>query len=246
VHYHPGKVNIVADALSHKTHCNYLPAICLTGEESSNRVLPNLSLHNITITPLLREEIIAVQKNDEGMTHIKRRMQEGDPKVNYFCEDAEGTLWFKHGLVVLKKEPLKKKILDEVHTSSYSIHPSSTKMYHDPREQFWWTRMKHKTVLYVSECDTCRKVKVDYMKLGGSMQSLSIPNWKWDGISMNFILGLPLITRKIDSIWVIMDRLTKSAHFMPVHTNYNVEKYTVIYIAHVLCLHGFLKMIISD
>jgi hypothetical protein len=106
--------------------------------------------------------------------------------------------------------------------------------------------MKHKTVLYVFECDTCRKVKVDYMKLGGSMQSLSIPNWKWDGISMNFILGLPLITRKIDSIWVIMDRLTKSAHFMPVHTNYNVEKYIGIYIAHVLCLHGLLKMIISD
>jgi hypothetical protein len=74
VHYHPGKANVVADALSHKAHCNYIPAIRLTGEESSTRVLPNLSLFNITLTPTLRAEIIAAQKDDEGMDHIKRRM----------------------------------------------------------------------------------------------------------------------------------------------------------------------------
>jgi hypothetical protein len=74
VHYHPGKANIVADALSHKAHCNCLPAVRLTREESSTRVLPNLSLFNITLTPTLRAEIIAAQKDDEGMDHIKRRM----------------------------------------------------------------------------------------------------------------------------------------------------------------------------
>jgi hypothetical protein len=74
VHYHPGKANVVADALSHKAHCNYIPAIRLTGEESSTRVLPNLSLFNITLTPTLRAEIIAAQKDDEGMDHIKKRM----------------------------------------------------------------------------------------------------------------------------------------------------------------------------
>jgi hypothetical protein len=97
-------------------------------------VLPNLSLFNITLTPTLRDEIIATQKNDEGMGHSKRRMQEGDPKVACFCEDVEETLWFKQILVVLKKEALKKKILDEAHTSRYSIHPGSTKMYHDLRQ----------------------------------------------------------------------------------------------------------------
>jgi hypothetical protein len=81
----------------------------------------------------------AMQKNDEGMGHIKRRMQEGDPKVACFCEDAEGTLRFKERLVVLKNEALKEKILDEAHTLRYSIHPWSTKMYHDLRQQFWWT-----------------------------------------------------------------------------------------------------------
>jgi hypothetical protein len=97
-------------------------------------VLPDLSLFNITLTPTLRGEIIAAQKNDAGLTHIKRMIQEGDLKVACFREDAEGTLWFKDRLVVPKKEALKKKILDEAHTSRYSIQPGSTKMYHDLRQ----------------------------------------------------------------------------------------------------------------
>jgi hypothetical protein len=136
VHYHLGKANVVADALSRKAHCNYLPVICLTREESSTRVLPNLSLFNITLMPTLRAEIIAAQKDDEGMGHIKKRMLEGDPKVTCFREDAEGTLWFKERLVVPEREALKKNILDEAHTSRYSIHPGSTKMYNDLRQQF--------------------------------------------------------------------------------------------------------------
>jgi hypothetical protein len=73
------------------------------------------------------------------MTHLRRRLSKGDPKVNYFCEDAEGTLWFNDRIVVPKKATLKKKILDEAHTSRYSIHPGYSKMYHDLRQQFWWT-----------------------------------------------------------------------------------------------------------
>jgi hypothetical protein len=134
VHYHPGKANVIAYMLSHKAHCNYLPAVCITGEESITRVLSDLSLFNITLTSTLKSEIIAVQKNDEGMSHIKRRMREGGSKVACFREDAEGTLWFKDRLVVLKKEALKKKILDEAHTCRYSIHPGSTKMYHNLRQ----------------------------------------------------------------------------------------------------------------
>jgi hypothetical protein len=163
-------------------------------------VLPNLSLFNITLTPTLRDEIIATQKSDEGMDHIKRRMKEGDPKVAYFRKDAEGTLWFKERLVVPRKEVLKKMILDEAFTSRYSIHPVSTKMYHDLRQQFLWTRMMREVAHYVSECDTYRKVKADYMKPGGLLQSLSIPTWKWDDISKDFTMGLPMIARKFDSI----------------------------------------------
>jgi hypothetical protein len=119
-------------------------------------------------------------------------------------------------------------------------------MYHDLGQQFWWTRMKREAARYVSECDTCRKIKADYMKPRGLLQPLSILEWKWDDICMDFIVGLPLIAHKIDSIWVIVDRLSRSAHFIPFHTNYNVQKYARIYIASVSCLHGVPKTIISD
>jgi hypothetical protein len=142
VHYHPSKANVVVNTLSRKAHYNYLLTVHLSGEESSTRVLPNLSLLNIILTPTLRDDIIAAQKNDESMGHINPRMQEGDPKVACFFEDAEGTLWFEERLVVPKEEALKKKILDEAYISRYSIHPGSIKMYHDLRHQFWWTRMK--------------------------------------------------------------------------------------------------------
>jgi hypothetical protein len=136
VHYHPRKANGVADALRRKAHSNYLPVVRSTGEESSTRVLPDLSLFNITLTPTLRSEIIAAQKHDKGMRLIKRKIREGDPKVACFCEDAEGTLWFKDRLIVPRRESLKKKIFYEAYTSRYSIHPGNTKMYHDLRQQF--------------------------------------------------------------------------------------------------------------
>jgi hypothetical protein len=85
------------------------------------------------------------------------------------------------------KEALKKKILDEAHISRYSIHPGRNKMYHDLKQQFWWTRMKREVAHYVSKCDSCWKVKADYMKPGGRLQPLCIPEWKWDDRSMDFI-----------------------------------------------------------
>jgi hypothetical protein len=84
------------------------------------------------------------------------------------------------------------------------------------------------------------------MKTGGLLQPLSIPKWKWDDINLDFIMGLPMTAHKFDSIWVILDRLSKSPHFIPINTKYPVEKYAEIYIAHVLYPHGVLKTIIFD
>jgi hypothetical protein len=106
--------------------------------------------------------------------------------------------------------------------------------------------MEHEAAHYVSECDTCRKVKADYMKPRGLLQPLIILEWKWDNISMDFIVGLPLMAHKFDSIWMIMDRLSKSAHFILVHTRYDGQKYAEIYITHMLCLHKVSETIISD
>jgi hypothetical protein len=92
IHYHPRKANVVVDALSYKAHCNYLSVVYITGEESSIQVPPNTALYNVTLTQILRGEIIVAQGNDEGVTHIKRRLTEGDPKVYCFHVDEGGTL----------------------------------------------------------------------------------------------------------------------------------------------------------
>jgi hypothetical protein len=134
VHYHPGKVNVVAAILSRKAHYNRLHAVSLTGEESSTRVPPDIVKYNVTLTPM-RGEIIAAQSSDERVTRIKRRLAEGGPKVDCFHVDDEGVLWFKDHLVVPNHE-LRKKIFNEAHTSKYSIHPGSIKMYHDLKAQF--------------------------------------------------------------------------------------------------------------
>jgi hypothetical protein len=147
-------------------------------------------VYNITLTSTLRSEIIVTQKHDKGMKHIQGRIQEGDPMFVCFHEDTKGTLWFQDRLVVPRREALKKKILDETHTSRYYIHPGSTKMYHDLRQQFWWTKMKCEIAHYVPECDTCQKVNANYMKPGGLLQPLNIPHWKSDDISMDFNVGL--------------------------------------------------------
>jgi hypothetical protein len=164
-----------------------------------------MAQYNMTLTPVLRGEIIVAQSIDMGVTHIKRRLTEGDPKVICFHVDERGTLWFKDHLVAPKNHGLRKKIFDEAHTSKYSIHPGSTKMYHDLKAQFWWTHMKRETAHYVAECDTCQRTKADHMRPAGLLQPLSIPAWKWEDISMDFIVGLPLTGRKFNSIWVLVD-----------------------------------------
>jgi hypothetical protein len=93
--------------------------------------------------------------------------------------------------------------------------------------------MKHETARYVAECDTCRRVKANHMRPTGLLQPLSIPAWKWEDISMDFIVGLSLIGRKFNSIWVILNHLTKSAHFILVHTFYRAEKYAELYVSRI-------------
>jgi hypothetical protein len=90
--------------------------------------------------------------------------------------------------------------------------------------------MKGEIAEYVSGCDTCQRIKASHLKTTGQMQPLSIPTWKWDDISMDFIVRLPLTPKKHDSIWVIVDRLTKTTHFIPIHTTYSAERYAEIYI----------------
>ena len=106
--------------------------------------------------------------------------------------------------------------------------------------------MKREIAKYVSECDICKRVKASHLRSAGLLQPLTIPSRKWEDISMDFIVGLPKTSKGYDSIWVIVDRLTKSAHFLPVKTIYRAQHYAELYISRILSLHGVPKTIISD
>jgi hypothetical protein len=110
---------------------------------------------------------------------------------------------------------------------------------------YWWTRMKREIAQYISECDMCQRIKASHLKSVGALQPLSIPSWKWDDISMDFIVCLPNTSRQHDSIWIIVDRLTKVAHFLPVHTTDKAHKYAELYIDRIVCLHGLPQTIVS-
>jgi hypothetical protein len=186
------------------------------GEVEPGMIQHGTSNH-LKLESVLLQRIIDAQRNDEGMKHIHEKMEAG--KANCFRRDDQGVVWFNNHIVVPKNDENRQQILDEAHLSRYSIHPGSTKMYHDLKQHYWWTKMKIEIARYVAKCDTCRCVKAIHMKTAGPLQSLPIPTWKWEDISMDFIMGLPRKTKGYDSIWVITDRLTKIAHFLRVKTN---------------------------
>ncbi|GJY25525.1 putative reverse transcriptase domain-containing protein [Tanacetum coccineum] len=141
---------------------------------------------------------------------------------------------------------LRALIMYESHKSKYSIHPGSDKMYQDLRRLYWWPNMKAEIATYVSKCLTCTKVKIEYQKPSGLLVQLEIPQWKWENITMDFVIKLPKTAAGQDTIWVIIDRLTKSAHFLPIREDVTLEKLTRQYLKEVVSKHGVPVSIISD
>ena len=106
--------------------------------------------------------------------------------------------------------------------------------------------MKREIVGYVERCLTCRKVKAEHQRPHGKVQPLPIPMWKWEEITMDFITKLPRTARGVDAIWVIVDRLTKSAHFIPISESISAEKLADIYVREVVARHGVPVSVVSD
>ncbi|WVZ52959.1 hypothetical protein U9M48_003957 [Paspalum notatum var. saurae] len=187
--------------------------------------LENITIHGKLICPL---------SYVQNLREIREQIKVG--KAPHFREDEQGTVWYKNRICVPDVDSIKKLILSEAHDTAYSIHLGSTKMYHDLKERFWWYGMKRAVAEYVAVCDTCQRL----------LQPLNIPEWKWEEISMDFIVGLPRTQKCYNSIWVVVDRLTKVAHFIPVNTTYSGARLAELYISRIVCLHSVPKRIISD
>jgi hypothetical protein len=182
----------------------------------------------IEVEPTLEQEIKKGQLEDPKIQEIREMIEVS--KAPDFTEDEQGTVWFRKRICVPDVDHLREKILQETHDSAYSIHPGSTKMYQDLRKIYWWYGIKRDVAAHVALCDVCQRVKAEHQRPAGLLQPLKVPEWKWEEISMDFIMGLPHTRGGYDSIWVIVDRLTKVAHF----------------ISWVMCLHGVPKKIVSN
>jgi hypothetical protein len=196
------------------------------------------------VEPTLEQEIRKGQIGDAKIQEIKDLMAEG--RGPYFTKDEQGTIWFKNRICVLEIDGLHETILKESHDSDYSIHLGSTKMYQDLKQKYWWYGLKRDVAAHVAVCDVCQRVKAEHGRPAGLLHPLKLPEWKWEEIGMHFIVGLPRSQKGYDSIWVIVDRLTKVAHFIPVKTTYNGYQLVELYMARIVCLHGVPEKIISD
>ncbi|KAF5779194.1 putative nucleotidyltransferase, Ribonuclease H [Helianthus annuus] len=228
IKYHPGKANIVADALSRKER----------GKTLRVRAL------EMTIRTNLTARIRDAQQ--EALKGENRKAEYLRGALKYMAPNEEGALYFKKRIWVPLYGGIREVILNEAHKSRYSIHPGSDKMYQDLKEYYWWPRLKSDVAVYVGKCLTCAKVKAEYQKPSGLLQQPEIPVWKWEQISMDFITKLPRTPRGHDMIWVIIDRLTKSAHFLPIREKDSTGKLAEIYLREIVARHGVPISIISD
>ncbi|GJY17992.1 putative reverse transcriptase domain-containing protein [Tanacetum coccineum] len=234
IRYHPGKANVVADALSRKERIEPLRvrALVMTiGLDLPKQIL-KAQIEALKPENLEKEDVGGMIRKDIPKEKL-------EPRV-------DGTLCLNGRSWLPCYGDLRSVIMHESHKSKYSIHPGSEKMYQDMKKLYWWPNMKADIATYVSKCLTCAKVKAEHQRPSGLLVQPAIPEWKWDNITMDFITKLPKSSQGFDTIWVIMDRLTKSAHFLPIRENDPLDKLARLYLNRIVARHGIPVSIIYD
>jgi hypothetical protein len=247
IQYHPGKANVVVDAHSRTA----VPKVAMPLIADLDRMGVALCYVGTTgeetwmlIQSSLVERLRVAQQQDRLLQEARKRVDYGKPRE--FTIDENDLVHFRGRLCVPQKSEVKTDILREAHKMPYTVHPGETKMYRDLKQNLWWKIMKVDVSKYVAACEVCQRVKAEHKRPAGLWKLLEIPEWKWEHITMDFVVGLPRSPRGRDAIWVVVDRLTKFARFIPMKTTDSTLELVPLYMKEVIRLHSVPKSIVSD
>ena len=148
--------------------------------------------------------------------------------------------------MVPQQTDLREEILREFHCSRFVVHLGGMKMYRDLHRQYYWSGMNRHVGDFVRQCLTCQQVKAEHQRPAGLLQPFEVAEWKWVHITMDFVTHFPRTSQRHDAVWVIVDRLTKSAHFLAVRMTFTLEEFYRLYIHAIVRLHGVSVSILSD
>ena len=200
---------------------------------------------SLVATLSLLSRVLESQGQDAEIVSIRDQVQSGIGDEGWTIH-VDGSLRYRGLVVVPQLTDLREEILRKFHCSRFAVHPGGTKMYQDLCRQYYRSGMIRHVGDFVRRCLTCQQVKAEHQKLAGLLQPFEVAEWKWEHVTMNFVTHLPRTPQRHDAVWVIVDRLMKSTHFLAVRMTFTLKRFCLLYIREIVWLHGLPVSIVSD